>query len=75
MMTVDKTVVRPFVRRSGRPLQRANISQKQVGMSFRFDPRLKNLLIDIADGYDMSITELIYTLALKESGIESLEDV
>ena len=43
-------------------------------MSFRLDPRLKNLLLDIADGYDITMTELLLLLALKESGLESLDE-
>ena len=30
-----------------------------AGLSFRVDARLKNLLLDIVDGYDMSMTELL----------------
>lgn len=58
----------------GRPAKRADLSVKNVGMSFRVDPRLKNLLLDISDGYGISITELLLTMALKEAGLESLDD-
>jgi antitoxin component of RelBE/YafQ-DinJ toxin-antitoxin module len=43
-------------------------------MSFRVDPRLKNLLLDISDGYGISMTELLLMMALKEAGVESLDD-
>ena len=59
--------------RAGRPSKRADVESKNVGMSFRVDPRLKNLLLDIADGYDMSMTELLRLMALKEAGLESLD--
>lgn len=60
--------------KTGRPPKRADTSQDYVGMSFRLDPRLKNLLLDIADGYDITMTELLLLLALKESGLETLDD-
>lgn len=58
----------------GRPPKRAALDVKSVGMSFKVDPRLKNLLMDIADGYGISITELLLTMALKEAGLESLDE-
>jgi hypothetical protein len=60
--------------KTGRPPKRADTSKDNVGMSFRLDPRLKNLLLDIADGYDITMTELLLLLALKESGLESLDE-
>lgn len=44
-------------------------------MSFKVDSRLKNLLLDIADGYGISMTELLLMMALKEAGVENLEDL
>lgn len=58
----------------GRPPKRADLSVKNIGMSFKVDPRLKNLLMDISDGYGISITELLLMMTLKEAGIESLDD-
>jgi hypothetical protein len=58
----------------GRPPKRADVECKNVGMSFRVDPRLKNLLLDISDGYGISMTELLLMMALKEAGVESLDD-
>ena len=58
----------------GRPPKRADLDVKRIGMSFKVDPRLKNLLMDIADGYGISITELLLTMALKEAGLESLDE-
>lgn len=60
---------------AGRPACRADEAGGRVGMSFKVDPRLKNLLLDIADGYGISLTELLLTMALKEAGMESLDNV
>jgi len=60
--------------KTGRPAKRADTTKTSVGVSFKLDPRLKNLLLDIADGYDITMTELIHVMALKEAGLESLED-
>jgi hypothetical protein len=60
--------------RAGRPSKRADVESKNVGMSFRVDPRLKNLLLDISEGSDISMTELLLVLALKEAGLESLDE-
>ena len=60
-----------FPRGPGRPAKRA--VDGFAGLSFRVDARLKNLLLDIADGYDMSLTELLRLMALKEAGLESLD--
>jgi hypothetical protein len=59
----------------GRPPKRADLSVASVGMSFKVDPRLKNLLLDIADGYGISMTELLLMMAMKEAGVEQLEDL
>jgi|TARA_B110000503_G_C6813341_1_gene275888 hypothetical protein len=59
----------------GRPPKRADIDSKSVGMSFKVDPRLKNLLMDIADGYGISMTELLLVMAVKEAGVENLEEL
>jgi hypothetical protein len=58
----------------GRPAKRADVNVKSVGMSFRVDPRLKNLLLDIADGYGISMTELLLMMAIKEAGLEGLDE-
>ncbi len=58
----------------GRPAKRADVDVKSVGMSFKVDPRLKNLLLDMADGYGVSMTELLLMLSLKEAGLESLDE-
>jgi hypothetical protein len=59
----------------GRPAKRADLELKTVGMSFKVDPRLKNLLLDIADGYGISMTELLLMMAVKEAGLEGLDDL
>jgi len=60
--------------RSGRPPKKADESLDYVGMSFRVSPKLKNLLIEIADGYGITITELLLMMTLKEAGIETLDE-
>ena len=59
----------------GRPPKRADVAAKSVGMSFKVDPRLKNLLMDISDGYGISMTELLLMMAVKEAGVENLEEL
>lgn len=60
--------------RVGRPSRRADVSAGPVGMSFKVDPRLKNLLLDISEGSDISLTDLLLSFALKEAGLESLDE-
>ncbi len=62
------------VMRTGRPPKKADLTADKIGMSFKVDPRLKNLLLEISEGYDITITELLLTMALKEAGLESLDD-
>ena len=69
-----KEVIMNLNMKTGRPPKRADTNVEHVGVSFRLDPRLKNLLLDIADGYDITMTELLLLFALKESGLESLDD-
>ena len=63
------------VMRTGRPPKKADVTEHKIGMSFKVDPRLKNLLLEISDGYDITLTELLLTMALKEAGLESLVSV
>ena len=44
-------------------------------MSFRVPPKLKNLLMEIAEGYGITITELLLMMTLKEAGKETLDEV
>ena len=60
--------------RSGRPPKKADDSLDYVGMSFRVPPKLKNLLMEIAEGYGKTITELLLMMTLKEAGIETLDE-
>ena len=60
--------------RSGRPPKKADESLDYVGMSFRVSPKLKNLLMEIADGYGITITELLLMMTLKEAGIATLDE-
>ena len=61
--------------KTGRPPIRADESKEFVGMSFRVSPKLKNLLLEISKGYDISMTELLLMMALREAGVESLDDL
>ena len=61
--------------RSGRPPKKADESLEHVGMSFRVSPKLKNLLLEIAEGYGITITELLLMMTLKEAGIETLDEI
>tara|TARA_B100000902_G_scaffold78192_1_gene82926 strand:+ start:2166 stop:2375 length:210 start_codon:yes stop_codon:yes gene_type:complete len=61
--------------RSGRPPKKADESLDYIGMSFRVSPKLKNLLMEIAEGYGITITELLLMMTLKEAGIETLDEV
>jgi hypothetical protein len=58
----------------GRPSKKAGSDVRSIGLSFKVDPRLKNLLLDISDGYGITLTELLATMVLKEAGLESLDD-
>jgi hypothetical protein len=58
--------------KTGRPSKRADLNAKSVAISFRIDPALKNLLLDVANGSDMSMTDMLLTLVLRESGFDSL---
>lgn len=60
--------------RVGRPSKRSDPSTEIVGLSFKVDPRLKNLILDISEGSDISMTELLLTLVLKEAGLETLDE-
>jgi len=60
--------------RTGRPSKRADMGAHSVAISFRIDPALKNLLLDIADGYGISMTELLHLMLLKESGYKDLDE-
>ena len=62
------------VMRTGRPPKNADEQSDKVGMSFKVDPRLKNLMLKIAEVHDITLTELLLTMTLKEAGIESLDD-
>ena len=55
-------------------IKKADESLEYVGMSFRVSPKLKNLLMEIADGYGITITELLLMMTLKEAGIETLDE-
>ena len=59
--------------RIGRPSTRANLNDASVALSFRVDPALKNLLLDVSEGSGVSMTEMLSLMVLKESGFASLE--
>lgn len=59
--------------RIGRPSTRANLDDASVALSFRVDPALKNLLLDISEGSGVSMTEMLSLMVLKESGFTDLQ--
>lgn len=59
--------------RTGRPAVRA-VGGGVVGLSFRVDARLKNLLLDVAEGSGLSMRELLELLVLREAGLGSLDE-
>ena len=52
-------------RRTGRPPKRAEES-KPAMLTLRVSPEIKNLLIDMADAYDVSITEYVTILVKRD---------
>jgi hypothetical protein len=50
--------------RNGRPPKTAD---KPTTLTIKIPAELKNKIIDLADGYDMSITEYITTLVNKDA--------
>ena len=58
--------------RTGRPTKRANLDDTSVSLSFRVPPEFKNLPLDLSEANDMSMTDLVLTLVLREAGIDSL---
>lgn len=61
-------------RRAGRPSSRALLGDKSVALSFRVDPAVKNLLLDISEGSGVSMTEMLLLMVLRESGFGSLDE-
>lgn len=54
-------------RRTGRPPKRGSDESTHSNLTVRLEVEAKNLLIDMADGYDMSIAEYITTLVRKDA--------
>jgi uncharacterized protein (DUF1778 family) len=52
------------MKRNGRPPQPAT---KPTTLTLKLQPELKNLIIQLADGYDMTITEYITTLIQRDA--------
>lgn len=52
-------------RRTGRPPKRADES-KPAMLTLRVNPDVKNLLIDMADAYDVSIAEYVTILVKRD---------
>jgi len=59
--------------RTGRPSKRASLDERSVALSFRVDPALKNLLLDVSEGSGVSMTEMLAIMLLKEAGYTSLD--
>ena len=53
-------------RRTGRPPKRAT-GQEPALLSVRLTPEIKNLLIDLADGYDLSIADYLTLLIQRDA--------
>lgn len=53
-------------RRTGRPPKRAETNQPAL-LSVRLAPETKNLLIDLADGYDLSIADYLTLLIQRDA--------
>lgn len=53
--------------RSGRPATLADPQSRSV-LTLRLDGTTKNLAIELATGYDMTIAEYIETLILRDAG-------
>lgn len=51
------------MKRNGRPPKQAD---KPATLTIKIPPELKNLIIELADGYDMTITEYITTLVYRD---------
>lgn len=51
--------------RNGRPPKKA--TGKQTTLTLKIPPTLKNRIIELADGYDMTITEYITTLVERDA--------
>lgn len=52
------------MKRNGRPPKRAD---KATTLTVKISPELKNKILDLADGYDMTITEYITTLVERDA--------
>lgn len=57
----------------GRPIKRIE-DKGQVGLFFKVDGRLKNLLVDMSDGFGVSLTEMLTLMVLREAGLGSLDE-
>lgn len=51
------------MKRNGRPPKTAT---KRTTLTLKIPAELKNLIIELADGYDMTITEYISTLVYRD---------
>ena len=54
-------------KRHGRPPVRAQTNTKTT-LTIKIDAKLKNLIVDQADAYDLSISEYLGVLVVRDSG-------
>lgn len=52
------------MKRNGRPPKQAD---KPTTLTLKLEPDIKNLIIQLADGYDMTITEYLTTLVRRDA--------
>lgn len=53
-------------RRTGRPPTRGK-EGKRASVTVQLDPTIKNLLIDLAEGYGLSLSEYLSMLVVRDS--------
>ena len=58
--------------KAGRPPKKVDPDGPKVRISMVVDPALKNLLLKISEGYDVSMTEMVRILVLGEAGLDDI---
>ena len=53
------------MKRNGRPPQ--TTTKHKTTLTLKIDGELKNLMVSLADGYDMSLTEYVTTLVRRDA--------
>jgi len=55
----------PTMKRNGRPPQ--TTTNNKTTLTLKIDGELKNLMVSLADGYDMTLTEYVTTLVRRDA--------